>query len=603
MKHSKLVWRIYTYFLLITLAAMGVLSIYITAAVKRIYVDRVIEDLTVRTKLMSHEVNRRKLLSNPAAIDRFCKDWGRLSATRYTVILPDGTVAGDSSKDPAKMENHRFRPEIKTARQKGIGHSVRFSSTTGMNLVYLAIPFKNNKNITTAYIRASVPVDTVSITIRVIRTQILIGMAVAAIIFAIIGIIISRLISRPLENVQQAAKKLAEGDLSARVLPEGSAETAALATTINHMADELQSRMRVITRQQSELNAVFSSMSEGLLALDYDMKILHINQTAKNWLGLRSCDCTGLPLTECVRIFEFTELIKKMADCDSNSENELSLTEDHQNEIHLRIRSSKLIDKSGWLGGTVLVMSDITRRKQLENMRRRFVADVSHELKTPLTAIMGAIETMRDDTTINNGIATRLLRILERQSNRMQRMVNDLLSLSAIEYDTDRGAIELTPGHIAPVLRQITATYRENATDKGHSLELIIKNDPVAKINVPLLEDAIANLLDNAIKYSSPDSDIRLSLTADNENCRITICDDGPGIEACHLPHLFQRFYRIDKARSREAGGTGLGLAIVKHIIVAHHGRVSVESAPGKGSCFTITLPLQNNPAHADIPD
>jgi two-component system phosphate regulon sensor histidine kinase PhoR len=571
---------------------MAVLSIYITAAVKHVYIERVVEDLTVRTKLMSHEVNRRKLLSDAAAIDHFCKEWGKLSDTRYTVILPDGSVIGDSRKDPSKMENHRFRPEISTARQEGMGHSVRFSRTIGMNLVYLAIPLKNNRK-TVAFIRASVPVDTVAITIRVIRTQILIGMAVAAVIFAIIGIIISRLISRPLENVQQAAEKLAGGDLSARVLPEGSSETAALATTINRMADELQSRMRVITRQQSELNAVFSSMSEGVLALDFDMKILHINQTAKNWLGLRKCDCTGLPVTECIRIFDFTELLKEMADYAGNCEKEISISEDHKNEIHLRIRSSKLIDKSGWLGGTVLVMNDITRRRQLETMRRRFVADVSHELKTPLTAIMGATETMRNDTTINSGAASRLLQILERQSGRMQRMVNDLLSLSAIEYDTDRGAIELSSGHIDQVLRQITATYREDAADKGHNLELIIRDNPVAEINAPLLEDAIANLLDNAIKYSSPGSNIRLTLSADSENCRIAVCDDGPGIEACHLPHLFQRFYRIDKARSREAGGTGLGLAIVKHIIVAHHGQVSVESTPGKGSCFTITLPLQ----------
>jgi two-component system phosphate regulon sensor histidine kinase PhoR len=575
-----------------TLAAMAVLSLYITIAVKHIYIDRVISDLTVRTRLMSHEIRCRGLLSDTTAVDRFCKEWGHTSATRYTVILPDGTVIGDTRKDPAKMENHRFRPEISAARHNGTGHSVRFSHTLGLNLVYVAIPLTNNRR-TIAFVRASVPVDTVAITIALIRNQIYIGLAVAAVLFAIIGIVISRLISRPLENVQQAAEKLAKGDLSARVLPEGSAETTALATTINHMADELQSRMRIITRQQSELNAVFSSMSEGLLALDFDMKIIHINQTAKNWFGLRGRDCTGCPLSECIRIFDFTELVHRMTGNNCGSEAELTLNDDPQNRIHLRVRSSKLIDKSGWLGGIVLVMSDITRRKQLENMRRRFVADVSHELKTPLTAIMGAVETMHADQQINSGPTVRFLQILERQSSRMQRIVKDLLSLAAIEYDSDRGAIELKPEPLAPLLRHVAAAYRENAAGAGHRLELEIDCNPTAEINAPLLEDAISNLLDNAIKYSSPGSSVTLALTADTENTSITVCDEGPGIESQHLPHLFQRFYRIDKARSREAGGTGLGLAIVKHIIMAHHGQVSVESTPGSGSCFTIILPLK----------
>ncbi len=584
MKRIKLIWRVYLYFSIMALISLVAMSVYVTFAIKHIYLNRVIHDLTVRAELAAHELNEFSVKT----ADTFCKKWGNIANTRYTVILPDGVVIGDTRKDPGKMENHRYRPEVIKARSGMIGHSVRFSHTLRYNLVYVAVPVYHRDNLV-AIIRTSVPVDTIALTLRVIRMQILIGLGIAAILFSFLGIIVSRLITRPIENIRNVAERLAKGDLTARAEPTGSAETIALAETLNNMAADMQERINIITRQQKELSAVFSSMTEGVVAMDLNMKIIHLNKTAKRWLKINYKDCDNWPLIEVVRNFDFIKLVKKMLKQDVPQEQEFSIRYNDGTVRYFQIHGALLFDEHEKSTGLVIVMSNITRLKRLELMRRGFVADVSHELKTPITAIACSLDTLTEEPHFKDN---RFINIMKRQTSRMQTLVEDLLSLSAIEYDTDRGAIEIIPGRISDIISRVVHLYLEKATEKNMEIYTESDDSLMVPVNESLLVQAIGNLLDNAIKYSGDGKKITLKAKKKDNLCEIMVCDNGQGIPPEHLPHLFQRFYRVDKARSRDEGGTGLGLAIVKHIIMAHHGQVSVESTVGKGSCFIIKIPL-----------
>lgn len=596
MRRGRLVWRIYFLFCLMGVAAFVLMSVYLIFALKRIHLNQVVRDLAVRAQLAAEELSKQPQFSVDT-IDSFCKKWGRISRTRFTVILPDGTVVGDTQKDPAVMENHRYRPEVIQALAGHTGSSVRFSHTLRRHLVYVAVPLQQDNRLV-AVVRAAVPADTVAVAFGVMRGQILIGVGLAAVFWGLLAIAISRFVARPLERIQSAARRLAEGDLDARVFPEGSEEAVALAEALNRMAEQLQDRIALATRQQQELEAVFSSMREGVIALDTDLRVLHMNESARRCLGVYYPDCSGLFLWEVVRNSEFVRAVQDIREHRHPREWEISFPANGVTERHFQVRSTELVDKEGTILGLVLVMNDITRLKQLEMMQRRFVADVSHELKTPLTAISGALETLMSDEAMNQGQRGRFLAIVRRQTDRMRALAEDLLSLAALEYEAQRGAIKLVPGPAAEPVRRAISLYTKAAAKKGIRILEELDDTILVAMNAQLLEQAVGNLLDNAIKYSTEGKYIHVSVCRSGHACEIRVRDEGIGIPAEHLPHLFERFYRVDKSRSRELGGTGLGLAIVKHIAIAHHGRVFVESTPGKGSLFVIQLPLQEEETH-----
>jgi two-component system phosphate regulon sensor histidine kinase PhoR len=330
-------------------------------------------------------------------------------------------------------------------------------------------------------------------------------------------------------------------------------------------------------------------MVEGVLAVDREERLISINQAAASLLGIRSTEASGRSIQEVVRNVELQQFIAKTLSETGRVEGEITLREN--GERFLQAHGTILRDGSGREIGALVVLNDITRLRRLEGVRREFVANVSHELRTPITSIKGFVETLLDGAMWRPPDAERFLGIVAKQADRLNAIVTDLLTLSRVEQDTEKLSIPLEEHSIREVLKEAVQVCELKGVAKDVTIALTCDEKISARINPPLLEQAVVNLVDNAVKYSDSGKTVRVEGTESGSEVIISVIDEGCGIAKEHLPRLFERFYRVDRARSRELGGTGLGLAIVKHIAKAHGGHVAVESALGKGSTFTIHLP------------
>ena len=583
-------WRIYVSFLVSAMIAFATMAWYATQSLRWFHQDQVATELSMQAQIVAREAAAILPETEPGTADRLCKELGRLMTTRITLILPDGRVIGDAKNNPAGMENHRNRPEIAAALKGTTGKAVRFSDTRRQSLMYLAMPVRQG-NILLAVARVSLPLSVIDWSLHAVVRNIILSWVIVAILFAVVTWLLSRRISRPLEDMRRVAERIAHGDLEARVARPDSAELGDLARTLNQMAEQLGERLSTITRQRNEQEAVFASMAEGVLAVDRDECILHLNHAAARLLDFAPEQAHRRSIQEAVRNRDLQAFIGATLAGNGPAENEIVIYGNE--ERFLQLHGTALTDSAGHNIGALIVLSDITRLKRLETVRRDFVANVSHELKTPLTALKGCVETLSDTKPMDPVENSRFLAIMARQVARMEALVEDLLSLSRIEFDAERKRVALDPGAIGDVLQRAIQSFTVTAAAKSISLAVECPTKVVAPINVALLEQAVGNLLDNAIKFSANGTRILASGRLAGNEVEIQVTDQGPGIEKKHLPRLFERFYRVDQARSRALGGTGLGLAIVKHIALAHRGTVTVASEPGKGSTFTIRIPAR----------
>ena len=395
--------------------------------------------------------------------------------------------------------------------------------------------------------------------------------------------------SRPLEEIKAGVDRFAAGDLSHRLRVAGSAEVTALAETMNRMAEQLDERIRTVLRQQNERDAMLSSMEEGVLAIDNEGTILSLNKACATLLGEEAAKLQGRGVYEAIRKADLLQFIETALASPSPVEGDFQIrgAQDRWVSAH----GTLLHDAQRGKIGVLVVLHDNTRLRHLEEVRRDFVANVSHELRTPITSIKGFIETLVDGAFEDKENAHRFLQIMLRQVNRLDAIICDLLMLSRIERGSEEQRIELSPESIRGVLQAAIEMCEKKAVEKAVDVELICPNELTGEINAALLEQAVVNLLDNAVKCSNPEATVEVSAACEGAELVIRVKDQGCGIDAQHLPRLFERFYRVDKARSRELGGTGLGLAIVRHIALAHRGSVSVESTVGVGSTFCLRLP------------
>jgi two-component system phosphate regulon sensor histidine kinase PhoR len=396
-------------------------------------------------------------------------------------------------------------------------------------------------------------------------------------------------LARPIEEMKSAADRLRAGRLDARMPIPDSAELAGLAEAINQLAEDLGGKVRLLEQQRNEQAAVLSSMAEGVIAVDEEQRIMSINSAAARLFGRPAVEVMDRSLPEVVRNSELQKLVARALEQPGAQESEFVLFNGAERSLHAH--ASALIGSDGRHLGALVVLHDVTRLRQLERVRRDFVANVSHELKTPITSIKGFVETLLDGALADPPAAQRFLEIIRRQAERLGAIIEDLLALSRIEQEAERNEIALQPSAIRPVLESAIRLCEAKAAAKGIRVQLDCDGETAAPINAPLLEQAIVNLLDNAIKYSEAGREVRLEARRAAGELGIRVSDQGCGIPAEHLGRIFERFYRVDKARSRQMGGTGLGLSIVKHIVQAHRGRVTVESEPGRGSTFTVLLP------------
>lgn len=590
MSRKPLLWQFLPAFLLITLLALLASAWLFSQALDQFHVEQTRKELEARARVVAAQIEGRLRPEESAWIDGLCKKLGNLSLTRLTVILPNGRVLGDTSEDPRQMENHASRPEVAAALGGVVGMSTRFSHTVQQKMMYVAIPVTESGRIT-GCLRASLSLARIDRTQQTVIGQV-IGIALAvALGAALVSWWIARRITLPLEEMRAGAQRFADGELNRRLPLYRSAELAGLAEAMNRMAAQLDERIRTVVSQRNEQEAVLASMIEGVLAVDLDEKILRINQAAATLLDLSPEAAVGRRIQEVLRKPDLQTFVTEALRSKQPLEAEMRLVI-RGDERFLQAHGAPLRDASGKEIGVLVVLNDITRLLRLENIRRDFVANVSHELKTPITAIKGSVETLLGGAIEETDSTPRFLEIIARQADRLNAIIEDLLALSRIEQEEEKAGIHLAPVAVCDVIQSALLSCQVRALDKQVRLAVDCSGELQCSANAPLLEQALINLIDNAVTYSSKGGEVRIVAHAVANGLEINVRDFGCGIAREHLPRLFERFYRVDKGRSRKQGGTGLGLAIVKHIVQAHGGQVRVDSSPGEGSTFTIALPM-----------
>lgn len=583
---KRLLWQLYPSYLLITVSALLVVSVFVLNSLSGFFYEEMNMDLTSRAHLFKVKISELVHSGDFKAIDDLCKWSGRDSGTRLTVILPSGLVVGDSENDPKTMDTHNDRPEIAQALSGKTGTSVRNSSTLELNMMYVAIPvFKENEVM--AVVRTSVSVSSIDSQMRKIRIAIGAVVILAAFLAAIVSLMVARRITRPIEDMTRGAEQFEAGNLEHRLYVPESLEMGALAQAMNKMADQLYERIKTETRQKNELIAVLSGMVEGVMALDTQDNIISINSAAAGFFNLPTSSPAGKNISDLVRNLAFLDFFNKARNSMENLEADIPLNDQRKRTIH--IRTAPLLDEKNRRSGTLIVFSDVTTLRRLETMRRDFAANVSHEIKTPLTSIRGFVETLLTDREQLSDNQRHFLEIIDKNVNRLMAIIDDLLQLARIEKEGRE--LRWDDALLRPVLENAIQTIKSAAQKKNIQITLDCDDQLSVRMDSSMIEQAVVNLIDNAVKYTENNGDVSVSVNKDSV-VKIRVADTGYGIENEHLPRLFERFYRTDKARSRQQGGTGLGLAIVKHIMLAHKGDVTVESTPGNGSAFTLHLPV-----------
>jgi len=408
----------------------------------------------------------------------------------------------------------------------------------------------------------------------------------------LLSFIVHKIFFGPIQQMQRITEKITRGDYKTRLSLGRKDELGQLANNLNEMSLELQNKIDEITHDKNELKAILSSMVEGVVVIGKDEKIILLSDPVCQMLELRSKDVIGKPYWEIIRHEEINSLLEESIAQKKALQKEITLLSPNENHFSMQI-SPVLSEDSKDFSGVVAIFHDITELKKLEDVRTEFVANVSHELKTPLTTIKGFVETLKEGALTDKEKSQRFLDIIQKHTDRLEYLVNDLLTISAIESKEIKLNFEQT--QIDKVIESAVHLCSEALKQKQHQLEITVdKNLPDLLLDKAKMEQAFLNLLDNAIKFTNAGGNIRVSASHDNNFIRVDFKDNGIGIPQQHLPRLFERFYRVDKGRSRELGGTGLGLSIVKHIVQIHNGKVSVQSEPSKGSLFSVFLPISS---------
>jgi two-component system phosphate regulon sensor histidine kinase PhoR len=587
-KKKRLLWHVFFPYLLVILVSLVAVTWLASNSMRQFLLEKIQDDLQTRALLFENYILEHVEPLDEESIDRLCKKIGPSASTRLTVILPSGRVIGDSEEDPQKMDNHLDRPEILDAMEKKMGASARYSPTLAKQLMYVAVPLKRNTR-TMAFVRAAIQVDSVDRDIEAVQMKMAFSGLVIAGFATLLSLLVSHRIRRPIEEIRKGAERFSQGDFQHPLPVSDLKEIGELSETLNTMARELQKTLFTITEQRNELGAVLSSMAEGVLAMDMEERIIGMNHAASVIFECDPRQVQGRTIQEVIRHPELQSLVRKALAGEGAVERDVVLY--LKEERVLNGHATVLRDGQGSRVGVLVVLNDITRLRKLENIRKDFVANVSHEIKTPITAIKGFVETLRDGAMQSPEEADRFLGIIQNHVQRLESLVEDLLSLSRIEEEAEKEVIALEEKAVKDVLAGALQLCQMKAEPKQIRTALSCKEDVVARINPSLLEQAVVNLLDNAVKYSEPGKSVWVEMDKTEKEVLIRVRDEGCGIEKQYQERLFERFYRVDKARSRKLGGTGLGLAIVKHIMEAHGGRVSVESQPGRGSTFTLHLP------------
>lgn len=588
---KRLFFQIYPAFLLLIAVTIIPTAWFATGIFREFHIDSIREGVLHRAAILQPVLLEK--INTPGFL-KFCDRTAAASGARLTVIDAKGKVLYDSSSDYAHMPNHEERPELKNALDDHKpAVSMRYSSTLMKDMLYVAEPLIDDAGNAVGAFRLSLPLAAVDTSIGALKLK-LFGFALVLALAAMgIGLLISRRLSRPLEEVRRSVVRMADGDLDRHLSETGSIEEInALAASVNSLAVQLKLRIADITSRKNELSTILASMSEGVIAVDPDLRMIIVNRSALEILNLKMDSIEGRTLYEVLRNHKMQTFVENLLAGNAPAEDEIEW--DAEEKRRLVLRGSIMTDPDSDLpSGAVVVIRDVTRMRKLEEMRRDFVANVSHEIKTPVMAIKTAVETLSAEEDSFPPPLRKFLEIIGRHADRLSALVSDVLSLSALESNpSEQGMLfNFRKENLADILKTAIELCASRAENAGVKLLLDCPEDLTVNADSSLLEQAVVNLVDNAVKYSPSGETVRITGAETAARILIAVKDHGCGIPEKEHKRIFERFYRVDKARSRKLGGTGLGLSIVKHIAFAHNGNVRLESAPGTGSTFIIELP------------
>lgn len=573
--------------------AIVIAYVYLSSALERMLLDRIQSDLEVRLGLIEQRVSSARLELTPSAEwDALSQDLAARANARVTLVRLDGVVITDSAAH-GELENHASRPEIVDALEQGRGSSTRYSSTVGLRMMYAAVPIVRDGEIR-GVARLAVPLTEVEAALARLERAITVASVLALLFATLTTLVAAQLASQGFRRLTLAARRMASGDLDARSGVSGSDEFGELGRSLDHLADTLSKSLRQIVTERDLLSGVLSGMREGVLLLDRDDRVVLVNPALCAMLHVEAT-VQGGDVSEVLGELELGDMFDR-ARRDGRATVEVSVKGDKPRRLLVRAESL-----AGGPGGTLIVIYDVTDLRRLETLRKDFVANASHELRTPVTSIRSAAETIQHGAVEDRKALGQFVAIIDRNAERLQRLVDDLLDLSKIESREVRLDASLLP--LAPIVEHVTSLFAERATRANMTLVVDVADDlPEALCDARALEQVLTNLLDNALKYCPEGATVTVRGAAAGDRVRLSVEDTGPGIGEVHLSRLFERFYRVDAGRSRALGGTGLGLAIVKHLVEAMGGEVSVDSTPGRGSRFYVALPTRTAPESHDTP-
>lgn len=574
---------------IVVLLSFGFAAVFLSKSLEEGSLQELKASLVNQARLVSGYMGVKRLNEeDPGLIEALVRDIANMTQSRVTIVNAAGRVLADSErleKEIPQMENHAFRPEIHLALNGETGIQTRYSTTLNKEMMYVAVPVKDSQGIAGA-VRLALPLESVDKALAAVRKTVFTGVLFALGLAFVLASLLAAGIVRPIRRIISASRKFAQGDFSRRILYKSDDEIGELVSNLNAMAQDIENKIRHSNVQSQRLEAMFKSMSEGVITVDSHSRITSLNPSAEDMFVVKRKDADGKLLLEALRNNNLAEVIKSVFENRELVSRQLELVWPVQRV--LQVNAAPIFERDA-IGGCLLVIHDITEVRRLETVRTDFIANISHELKTPLTSIKGFVETLLEGALDDKENRRRFLQIIRNHTERLNLLLSDLLSLSYLE--SKEAMLRKEECEFRALLADVVAGFSFRLKEKGIKVEEDLAPHFFLKADKERLEQALINLVDNAIKFNKEDGVIRFSSEPLGKGVKITVEDSGIGIPAKDIPRIFERFYMVDKARSRELGGTGLGLSIVKHIIELHGGSVGVESTEGLGSKFWFTLP------------
>jgi two-component system phosphate regulon sensor histidine kinase PhoR len=573
-------WRITIPFVLLVLVIMGALGGYLASYTRSSQLDSLRSQLESEARITA-EASLPGFLSQDGteSLDTLAKKLGEEIEARVTIIALDGTVLGDSEEGPSTMENHASRPEVIDALSTGRGESTRYSTTLGRRMMYLAVPVSNQGEVL-GVARVSLPLTEVESAVSRVRVSIIIAMAAATVLVILAAWLIARLTTRPIRQLTAASRRITSGELRQKIAIEAGGEVGELAHAFNEMSSRLKELVETISADRARLESILDNMADGVIMTDTEGKILLANQAAEKMFDIKEPE--NKPLIEAVRDHEVDEVLKQ---CLKTAQTQSVQYESGISRRYLRVIAIPIAGS-----GVLLLFQDLTSLRNLQTTRRELIGNISHEFRTPLAGIKAMVETLHGGALEDRKAARDFLSRIDSEVDRLTQLVAELTELSRIE--TGRAELKLEPLNLNSLVEEAAAQLEPQTERQRLSLVKELAADlPPISADRARVRQVIVNLLHNAIKFTDAGGKITITTRGERDSVTVAIADTGRGIAGEDLPHVFERFYKGEKARTGE--GAGMGLAIAKHIVEAHGGHIRVESEEGRGSTFSFSLPVR----------